>query len=207
LAVGALVTAVAGCARVGVREPPPAPAAGWIEEGVASWYGEPFHGRQTASGEVYDMEALTAAHRTLPFGTVVQVENLLTGARVVLRINDRGPFARGRVLDVSRRAARELDLIGPGTARVRITVLTPSVLRDCWEVQAGAFVMRENAEGLRARLDTEGQPTRVVTGAEGLHRVRVGPLANWNDAGRLAARLDGLVLGCPVTSAPAPAAP
>lgn len=100
-----------------------APVQGWSEEGVASWYGEPYHGRTTSSGEVYDMEAMTAAHRTLPFGTVVEVRNLGNGRSTVLRINDRGPFARGRILDVSRRAARELDMIGPGTARIRLTIV------------------------------------------------------------------------------------
>lgn len=96
---------------------------GWTQTGMASWYGNPFHGRQTASGEVYDMDRMTAAHQTLPFGTRVRVENLDNGSTVVVRINDRGPFVKGRILDVSRRAARELGMIGPGTARVRITVL------------------------------------------------------------------------------------
>jgi rare lipoprotein A len=90
---------------------------------VASWYGHPFHGRTTASGETYDMEAMTAAHRTLPFGTVVQVDNLDNGQRTRVRINDRGPFVRGRIIDLSRRAARELDMVGAGIARVRITIL------------------------------------------------------------------------------------
>ncbi|MFO8173428.1 MAG: septal ring lytic transglycosylase RlpA family protein [Longimicrobiales bacterium] len=103
--------------------PPPGRLVGWTQTGVASWYGNPFHGRQTASGEVYDMDRLTAAHQTLPFGTRVRVENLDNGKSVILRVNDRGPFARGRILDVSRRAARELEMVGPGTARVRITVL------------------------------------------------------------------------------------
>jgi rare lipoprotein A len=95
----------------------------WTQEGVASWYGEPFHGRTTASGETYDMEAATAAHPTLPFGTRVRVENLDNGRAFTVRINDRGPFAKERILDVSRRAARELGMLGPGTARVRITVI------------------------------------------------------------------------------------
>lgn len=107
---------------------PPAPdgLAGWRQTGVASWYGDPFHGRRTASGEVYDMERLTAAHQTLPFGTRVRVENLDNGMAVTVRINDRGPFVKGRILDLSRRAARELGMIGSGTARVQITVLEGS---------------------------------------------------------------------------------
>jgi rare lipoprotein A len=96
---------------------------GWTQTGIASWYGEPFHGRTTASGETYDMEAATGAHPSLPFGTRIRVENLDNGRTADLTINDRGPFAKGRILDVSRRIARELDMIGPGTARVRITVL------------------------------------------------------------------------------------
>jgi rare lipoprotein A len=115
-----------GCSRVAGPFPPPPspiPVPGWSEEGIASWYGEPFHGRRTASGETYDMEAPTAAHRTLPFGTVVRVENLETGRSTTLRINDRGPYVSGRTIDVSRRGARELDMLGSGIAPVRVTVL------------------------------------------------------------------------------------
>jgi rare lipoprotein A len=119
-----LLLAVAGCRVAGPPLPPaPPPAADWSEVGVASWYGEPFHGRTTASGEVYDMEAMTAAHPSLPFGTVVHVYNMDNGRSTQVRINDRGPFARGRILDLSRRAARDIEMIGPGTARVRITIV------------------------------------------------------------------------------------
>jgi len=131
-----LVLATQACTLVGTGpspeplRPPGSPAtddfAGWRQTGEASWYGDPFHGRQTASGEVYDMEQLTAAHQTLPFGTRVRVENLDNGRAVTVRINDRGPFVDGRILDVSRQAARELGMIGSGTARVRITVLEGS---------------------------------------------------------------------------------
>ncbi|WP_456414082.1 septal ring lytic transglycosylase RlpA family protein [Oceanithermus profundus] len=108
-----------------VPGPPPPPAAplGYVEEGVASWYGPNFHGRRTASGEVFDMYAYTAAHRTLPFGSVVRVTRLDTGARVTVRINDRGPFKKNRILDLSYAAAREIGLIRTGTARVRIEVV------------------------------------------------------------------------------------
>ncbi len=92
--------------------------------GTASWYGPKYHGRTTASGERFDMEALTAAHRTLPFGTRVRVTNLLNGRKLVLKVNDRGPFIAGRVLDVSRRAARELGFLEAGLAEVRIEVLS-----------------------------------------------------------------------------------
>ena len=93
------------------------------EVGIASWYGEPYHGRQTASGEIYDMYELTAAHRQLPFQTWVEVENLANGKRVDVRINDRGPFVGRRIIDLSRTAAKEIDMLGPGTARVRLTVV------------------------------------------------------------------------------------
>ncbi len=113
-----LLTAV-GCAG---SKPPLYPAPD-VEVGLASFYATRFHGQKTASGERYDEKSLTAAHRTLPFGTRVQVTNLGNGRSVVLMINDRGPFARGRIIDVSRRAARKLDFVRDGTARVRVEVL------------------------------------------------------------------------------------
>ncbi len=95
------------------------------ETGEASWYGPGFHGRRTANGEVFDKESLTAAHRTLPFGTVLLVRNLENGREVTVRINDRGPFARGRILDLSEAAARRLGMIEPGTARVSLRIVPP----------------------------------------------------------------------------------
>lgn len=94
-----------------------------VETGAASYYASKFHGRTTASGEVYDETALTAAHRTLPFGTRVRVTHLATGKEVVVRINDRGPFIKGRIIDLSRRGARELNMLREGVARVRVEVL------------------------------------------------------------------------------------
>jgi rare lipoprotein A len=125
-AVTALVV-LAGCSRAVVRVPSPPPAVGREEIGLASWYGAPHHGRRTASGEVFDMHQLTAAHRTLPFGTRVRVTNRDTGQSAELRINDRGPFVDGRILDVSYAAARLLGAIGPGTipVRVRVVALPP----------------------------------------------------------------------------------
>lgn len=95
---------------------------GYSETGVASWYGKKFHGRKTASGERYNQNKMTAAHKTLPFGTRVRVKNLENGKTASVVINDRGPFTKGRVIDVSRAAARKLDLVNSGTARVRISV-------------------------------------------------------------------------------------
>ena len=98
---------------------------GYDEQGVASWYGEPFHGRRTSSGETYDMHKLSAAHRSLPLPTYVEVTNLDNGRRIVVRINDRGPFHDGRIIDLSYAAARKLDIVGPGTAPVRVRALDP----------------------------------------------------------------------------------
>jgi rare lipoprotein A len=109
------------CARK--REPQIALGQGRTQEGVASWYGKEFQGRPTASGERFDMHDLTAAHRTLPFGARVQVTNLENGKSVVVRINDRGPNTKGRLIDLSYAAAKQLDMIGAGTAKVRIQVL------------------------------------------------------------------------------------
>jgi len=100
--------------------------AGHRETGIASWYGRPYHGRTTASGETYDMNAMTAAHRTLPFGTRVLVKNLENGKTVKLTINDRGPFIKGRIIDVSRKGARVLGFENQGLVRVQVTALGPN---------------------------------------------------------------------------------
>jgi rare lipoprotein A len=110
----------------GPRKPPserPAPDSAWDEEGIASWYGKKFHGRQTANGERYDMHGISAAHRTLPFGTVVLVRNMNNGKELKVRINDRGPFIKGRIIDLSYGAARKLDMIRDGIVPVRIRVV------------------------------------------------------------------------------------
>jgi rare lipoprotein A len=99
---------------------------GYVAEGLASWYGEEFQGRRTSSGEPYDMHAMTAAHRTLPIPTYVEVTNLESGRRAVVRVNDRGPFHEGRIIDLSYAAARKLGIVGPGTAHVRVRALEPA---------------------------------------------------------------------------------
>ncbi len=104
----------------------PVPAKiGATETGIASWYGAPYHGRRAASGEIYDMEQLTAAHRTLPFQTWVEVTDLDNGKRVNVRIIDRGPFVSGRIIDLSLAAARQIEMVGPGIARVKLKVIKP----------------------------------------------------------------------------------
>ena len=117
LLVGILLLALAACAHA----PSSAPAGREpIAEGMASFYGESFRGRLTANGEKFDPDALTAAHRTLPFGTCLHVENVANGRSVRVRVNDRGPYAKGRILDLSEAAARALDLVRQGVARVRL---------------------------------------------------------------------------------------
>jgi rare lipoprotein A len=127
LAVLTAVVAASGCGkkRATVNLPPPMKSVkkGYTEEGIASWYGHPYHGRKTSNGETYDMDRLTAAHKTLPFGVWVVVENKRNKKTVDVRINDRGPFVDGRIIDLSRAAARKIDMIGPGTAPVRIKVI------------------------------------------------------------------------------------
>jgi rare lipoprotein A len=101
-------------------------AHGFVERGVASWYGKKFHGRKTSSGEVYNMHAMTAAHKTLPLPSYVRVENLKNGRSVVVKVNDRGPFVDDRIIDLSFAAAEKLDVVGPGTAKVEISVVSSS---------------------------------------------------------------------------------
>lgn len=196
LAIGSI-----GCSRVTPPPivPAPVPETGFLEEGVASWYGVPFHGRATASGDIYDMEASTAAHRTLPFGTILQVENLDNAHTTTVRVNDRGPFVRGRNLDLSRRAARELEMIGPGTARVRLTIVSAPSPESCWVVQAGAFSDRDNAELLRLSLEREGHGVRITTSPNGLYRVRTGPFQSRIEAEGIMGETGGLLLGCGVS--------
>src|SRR5207249_9017358 len=128
------------------NKPAPAPS-GYTEEGNASWYGEPFNGRRASNGEIYDMYKLTAAHRTLPFDTMVRVTNLNNGKSTAVRITDRGPFVENRIIDLSLAAAREIDLVGPGVALVRVEVLSSNVdaTAGFFTVQVGAFKDRGNA--------------------------------------------------------------
>ena len=158
-----------------VEAPTPARPAGNVEDGLASWYGEPYHGRPTASGPRYDMWAMTAAHRTLPFGTVVRVTNKDSGREADVTINDRGPFVAGRILDLSRAAAERLGAIGPGVIPVRLEVrrVGDGMLDEpCWEVQVGAFARPENAERARSNLQSKGYSAIFAPAGGGLTRVR-----------------------------------
>jgi len=162
------------------------------EEGIASWYGHPYHGRQAASGETYNMYDLTAAHRTLPFGTQVRVHNLENGRDVVVRINDRGPFVEGRIIDLSYAAAQDIGM--PGTALVRLEILGfasgPAPPPGVFAVQVGAFKDRNNAERLKARLASRFGPVTIQGFDRGdgyFYRVRVGS-ENTEDAAQELAR-------------------
>jgi rare lipoprotein A len=123
LTAAALGLAIWACAPRYRFPPAFAPPAGYVEEGVASWYGPGYHGNRTSSGEEFDQDELTAAHPTFTFGTQVKVTLLSTGRSVVVRINDRFPAHKGRIIDISRAAARAIGLIGPGTGRVRLEVV------------------------------------------------------------------------------------
>jgi rare lipoprotein A len=163
-------------------KPAPAPAPpGYTEEGNASWYGEPFHGRRASNGEIYDMYKLTAAHRTLPFETMVRVTNLSNGKSTVVRITDRGPFVDNRIIDLSLAAAREVDSVGAGVVPVRVEVLggvDPTA--GYFTVQVGAFRDRGNAERLRERLTASYSPIFIqeYDSPDGVfYRVRVGRIS------------------------------
>ncbi len=161
---------------------PPAPIVQG-EEGLASWYGHPYHGRRTASGEIYNMYAISAAHRTLPFGTEVRVHNLENGEDVVVRINDRGPFIEGRIIDLSYAAAQEIHVAGPGTARVRLEIMglgpggAGGMEPGIFAVQVGAFKEPSNAERLKAIIEPQFAPVAIQGFDRGdgfYYRVRVG---------------------------------
>jgi rare lipoprotein A len=167
---------------------------GNVQTGIASWYGAEFHGQPTSSREVYDMNDLTAAHNTLPLGTSVAVTNLTNGRSVVVRINDRGPFVKNRVIDLSYAAARALDMIGPGTAPVRIEVLAdisppPAALR--FSVQTGSFINKDNAASMSRELAREFSDVQIstfTTPHQVYYRVRV-PAKDRETAEAIARRL------------------
>ncbi len=196
----------AGCASRGPARVPMEPEQfrpkGWTEKGDASWYGHPYHGRKTASGETYNMYDLTAAHRSLPFGTRLLVTRRDNGQKVVVRVNDRGPFIKGRIIDLSYGAAKKIHLDVDGVAPVKIRVLdegeprnpapaptpprkipeTRGENRECYWVQVGAFSSPENAGRALKRLKDAGEKALIIEGPEGLQRVRSGPWDSQNDA-------------------------
>lgn len=180
-------------------------AEGYVERGVASWYGTKFHGRRTSSGEPYDMHAMTAAHKSLPLPTYVKVTHLENGRSIIVRVNDRGPFVDDRIIDLSYTAAQRLDMAESGTAPVEVRALTtnrdsdqppPARFRSAaaensgrMYVQFGAFGSRDNAENLRRQLQSEGVNNvtinRARTSSGRLFRVRAGPVRSPDEAERL----------------------
>ena len=158
-------------ARKGVKLPPPInPRLGWNEVGTASWYGHPYHGRKTANGETYNMNEMTAAHKRLPFDTWLTVRNLSNGKVTRVRINDRGPFVGKRIIDLSRAAAAEIQMIATGTARVRLTVIRPPAesrrarapapasgrQEGRFDIQIGVFANQANARALARKANGKG---------------------------------------------------
>ncbi len=177
----------------GQRYQPIPSAHGFIQEGLASWYGKKFHGRKTSNGETYDMYAMTAAHKTLPMNVHLKVTNLSNGRTSVVRVNDRGPFVKNRIIDLSYSAAKELGVVGPGTAPVRIEALgykeqaktgaTPSYRQPAtydvgtFMVQVGAFTVKANAYRLAEKLKIQYGHSAVTEGwvnGQKFYRVRVG---------------------------------
>jgi rare lipoprotein A len=190
------------------------PRIGATESGIASWYGHPYHGRRAANGEVYDMDRHTAAHRTLPFETWVEVLNLSNQKRVTVRITDRGPFIDGRIIDLSRAAARDIDLIGPGITQVQIKIVAPpriasapppppaatapplpppppATAPELFAVQIGAFRDRTRAERLRDQYQQTYGAARIVlrAGDPPLWRVLVGREPSLEQANGLLQRI------------------
>ena len=189
----ATLTACSGPSRL---TPSSGYPVGFVERGVASWYGPGFHGNKTANGERYDMHQLTAAHRTLPLGSIAIVRSISSGREVTVRINDRGPFAKGRVLDLSLAGAQALEMTGPGTAQIELRVVdyqgrTADTGVLC--VQVGSFSDQQNAVNLleRANHFYSGGRVQTIDLPEGKrYRVQVGQFATEAQAEAAASRLE-----------------
>jgi rare lipoprotein A len=187
-------------------------ADGFVQRGLASWYGRKFHGRKTSSGEVYNMHDMTAAHKTLPIPVYVHVRNLDNGRTAVVRVNDRGPFIDGRIIDLSYAAATRLGVDGPGTANVEISVIergqtrptsvvravplaTPESHDQPLYIQMGSFSSLNNADNLVRNLlalnESAAQVSPLQTDDGVYYRVRVGPLFDLDEANAILARLRG----------------
>ncbi len=185
---------------------------GYIEKGIASWYGPNFHGKRTSSGETYDMYAMTAAHKNLPLPTYVKVTNLSNGRNVIVKVNDRGPFHENRIIDLSYTAALKLDIVKSGTGLVEIQAINPDApypdLRDkgapvkvatlsdgddSFYIQVGSFSELSNAETLRKKLGPLGEHlvkiSQVVVTGNTLYRVRIGPLTDIDFADSIVSKL------------------
>jgi len=186
---------------------------GFTQQGIASWYGKKFHGRRTSSGETYDMYAMTAAHKTIILPAYVEVTNLENGKKVVVKVNDRGPFHENRIIDLSYSAATKLDVVAKGTALVKIRVvgsgytsqqasrkrgapvetLSPDGSPGDFFIQVGAFSELDNAENLRRKLNGIGNTlvkiSQVVVDNRSLYRVRIGPISDIEYADKIVQQL------------------
>jgi rare lipoprotein A len=183
-------------------------SVGYKERGVASWYGKKFHGRPTSSGERYNMHAMTAAHKSLPLPTIARVTNLTNGKSVIVRVNDRGPFVKNRIIDMSYAAAIELDMTTAGTALVEVEALTAGgntqqatankavAEGSRMYMQVGAFGEADNAHNLARQLQGYGINNVRVYKTQGenpaLYRVRIGPVKTVNEYDQIAERVESL---------------
>jgi peptidoglycan lytic transglycosylase len=197
LICAAFFLSACGHRKVQVSIPQPSSISPGDLEGLASYYAEPYHGHRTASGEIFDTyKDLTAAHRTLPFNTMVRVTNTKNGREVDVKINDRGPFVNGRVIDLSVRAAREIDLVRAGVAPVKLKILKQgdfktAASKPMFGVQVGAFESQRTAEELKERLQKKYPSVTVQTfaGEKTLYRVRIGNEPDLQAAEKLASQL------------------
>lgn len=193
--LGLAVFALACRRKPKVKIPPPIPAVlGAKETGSASWYGHPYHGRRASSGEIYDMNQMTAAHPQLPFGTWVRVTNLGNGLHADVRINDRGPFVKERIIDLSRAAAEQIAMIGPGTMRVRLEVvaLPGTVPRDQIAATDGQRGAGQTAAGQDETPPLSGPPSGEPAGCgdEPAYGVQVGAYRELENAERKQAEMN-----------------
>jgi rare lipoprotein A len=173
----AAVALMAFCALLSAcsanRRPETRPNSRVLEKGTASWYGLKFHGRRTANGERFDMNEMTAAHPSLPFGTLLEVRNVRNGKSVVVRVNDRGPFKKSRILDLSFAAAREIGLVTSGTAPVELYLMEKGGAPPRYTVQVAAFGEEQRALALKSEL-TRFYPETIVRSDGTWSRVQVG---------------------------------
>ncbi len=178
------VLIISGCATT-YRE-------GYRESGLASWYGSDFHGKKTSNGETYDMYGRTAAHRTLPFGTLLRVTDRESGRDIEVRVNDRGPFVSGRILDLSYGAAESLGTVGRGVVPVTIEIIQMGSESGDFLVQVGSFAVLQNADRVREKLekfDRKVYIDSVEIGMRAFHRVRIGPFGSKREAESVRRRL------------------
>lgn len=198
-----IIPVLFSCAKKSVEPGAPPESGGFVEEGytqigIASWYGIDEHNRHAANGERFSKYAYTAAHKSLPMGTVVRVTNLENGRDVLVKVNDRGPFVRGRIIDLSYAAAQSVGMVRAGTVKVKVEVVSTPSTRDggifdaLYTIQVGSFSTRENASDLKRRLDTKYQDVRIESvqiSGDSYYRVRVGRYSDRDDAEKTASKL------------------